>query len=141
MGDTGASGGMSPRRPQTRVRSGAYLGGRAEKSNRWTESSTVLDSSDADPIRFYARIQESNPTPRLDGPGRFGQSTANCLWSPRPIWSRTTVPSPRPCCWQWSRPCGRLWSPEQPPGRIPGCTRHWNSGFRGALHTCAVERI
>src|SRR6185437_5278119 len=63
MGDTGASGGMSPRRPQTRVRSGAYLGGRAEKSNRWTESSTVLDSSDADPIRFYARIQESNPTP------------------------------------------------------------------------------
>src|SRR6185437_9651505 len=51
MGDTGASGGMSPRRPQTRVRSGAYLGGRTEKSNRWTESSTVLDSSDADSIR------------------------------------------------------------------------------------------
>src|SRR5689334_21945192 len=55
MGNTGASGGMSPRRPQTRVRSGAYLGGSRPKSNPAPEShsfthplpGTVWDSWDS----------------------------------------------------------------------------------------------
>src|SRR6266481_1798484 len=63
VGNTGASGGMSPRRPQTRVRSGAFLRVWRLKSNlidshRHEHDKSLKDMTDS---RFFSRGHHNCP--------------------------------------------------------------------------------